>query len=177
MVMTDSDSLPHPALPDRARSFRFGYYAARIGMVIVLLGVAAALPTGRGVPEKYRHREGEIARERVVAPYDFRVEKDEQALRQQQERAAASVAPVLVVDSRVSSDMLNRFALFQERVVGLVLDAELDSRERTTRIRALGVAITEESAVALGASGRARRVLSELGGWFNEIYQAGVVAE
>ncbi len=177
MVMTDSDSLPHPALPDRARSFRWGYYAARIGMVIVLLGVAAALPTGRGVPEKYRHREGEIARERVVAPYDFRVEKDEQALRQQQERAAASVAPVLVVDSRVSSDMLNRFAMFQERVVALVLDTELDSRERTTRIRALGVPLAEESAVALGASGRARRVLSELGGWFNEIYQAGVVAE
>ena len=129
------------------------------------------------MPEKYRHREGEIARERVVAPYDFRVEKDEQALRQQQEQAAASVAPVLVVDSRVSSDMLNRFALFQERVVALVLDAELDPRERTTRIRALGVPITEESAIALGASGRARRVLREAGAWFNEIYQAGVVAE
>ena len=175
--MTDSDSLPLPALPDRARSIRWSYYGARVLMVLVLLGVAAALPTGRGVPEKYRHREGEIARERVVAPYDFRVEKDEQALRQQQEQAAASVAPVLVVDSRVSSDMLNRFALFQERVVALVLDAELDPRERTTRIRALGVPITEESAIALGASGRARRVLREAGAWFNEIYQAGVVAE
>src|SRR5688572_23845758 len=115
--MSVSEGLPLPALPDRTRRVRWGYYAVRLLLVLVLLAVAAVLPTDRGVPERYRYREGEIARERVVAPYDFRVEKDEAALRQEQARAAAAVQPVFVVDPRVSGDMLGRFASFQERAL------------------------------------------------------------
>src|SRR5262245_33157741 len=99
--MTDPEFLSIPALPDRAKPFRWRYYAVRILLVLVLLAVATVLPTGRGVPDKYRYREGEISRERVVAPYDFRVEKDDATLRHEQEQAAASIAPVFVMDSRV----------------------------------------------------------------------------
>src|SRR5437867_404696 len=115
--MTDPETLTLPALPGRVRRFRWGYYAVRITLLLVLLGVAAVLPTGRGVPDKYRYREGEIARERVVAPYDFRVDKDEATLRHQQEQAAAGVPPVFVVDSRGPSEVLGRFATFQEKVL------------------------------------------------------------
>ena len=170
-------SLTLPALPDRVRPFRWGYYAVRITLVLVLLAAAAVLPAGRGVPDKYRYHEGEIARERVVAPYDFRVEKDEATLRHEQEQAAASIPPVFVVDARVPSEMLGRFATFQEKVLALVLDAGLDPGERATKIRGLGVPLSEESAAALSVPGRARRVLRELGGWFHEIYEAGVVPE
>jgi cyclic-di-AMP phosphodiesterase PgpH len=175
--MSVSEGLPLPALPDRPRRVRWGYYAVRGLLVLALLAVAAVLPTDRGVPDRYRYREGEIARERVVAPYDFRVEKDEAALRQEQARAAAAVQPVFVVDARISADMLARFASFQERALELALDADQTPRERAIRLRALGVPLSEESATALGAPGRARRVLRELGGWLHDVYEAGVVAE
>ncbi len=175
--MTDPESIQLPALPDRARPVRWGYYAVRALLLLLLLGVAAVLPTGRGIPDKYRFREGEIARERVVAPYDFRVEKDEARLRHEQELAGAAVAPVFAVDSRVPSDMLGRFAKFQEQVLAVVLNTGMDPAERVTQLRGLGVPLDAEGATALAGPQRARRVLSELGAWFHEIYDAGVVGE
>ena len=102
-----------PALPDRARSVRWAYYAVRLLLVVMLLGLAAALPGGTRGREKYRYHEGDIARERIVAPYAFRIDKDETTMRRQQELAAASVAPVFVVDARLSSEMYSRFGTFR----------------------------------------------------------------
>jgi hypothetical protein len=62
-----------PALPDRARRIRWGYYAIRVLLVLLLLGVAGILPLHPRVAEKYQYRIGDIARERVVSPYDYRV--------------------------------------------------------------------------------------------------------
>jgi len=166
-----------PALPDRARSIRWRYLLARLLMVVALLASAALLPTGHGARDKYRYREGEIARERVVAPYEFRVEKDEATLRREQEQAAGAVAPVFAVDPRVSGEMLNRYALFQEKTLAVVLNPDLRPDARTERIRSLGVPLSQESANALSATGRARRALREVGGWLQEIYGSGVVAE
>lgn len=168
---------PIPALPDRARPFRWRYYAVRLAVVAALLALVAWLPQGRGTPERYRLREGDIARERVVAPFDFRVEKDEATLRREQQLAAAAVPPVFMVDARVSAEMLNRFALLQERALGVLLDAGLTPEQRRERLRALGVPLGEESATAFAAPGRARRVLAGLGGWLNDVYESGVAAE
>ena len=175
--MTDPDVPAVPALPDRAPSFRWRHFAVRLLFVAILLAVAGALPGGRGAPEKFRNREGDIARERVVAPYEFRVEKDEATLRREQEQAAAAVAPVFVVDPRVSSDMLNRFELFREKALAVVMDPNLPPEEITQRLRGLGVPLGQESAEALAAAGRARRAMRELGGWLHEIFEAGVVPE
>ena len=174
--MTTTDLSPIPALPDRARSFRWGYYSVRVLLVVLLLAVAAA-PIGHGGPARFHYREGDIARERVVAPFDFRVEKDEATLRREQEQAAAAVAPVFVVDQRVSSETMNRFAIYEEKLLALVLDPNLHPADRATRVRALGVPLSDESADALGSPLRARRVMRELGAWLHEIYDAGVVSE
>jgi cyclic-di-AMP phosphodiesterase PgpH len=175
--MTVTDHATHPPLPDRARSFRWGYFAVRALLVVVLLAVAALLPGRGGTPEKFRYRMGDIATDRVVAPYDFRVEKDEAALRREQEEAAAAVSPVYVADTRVSSDMEQRFARFQERALGVIDDAALRPGERVDRLRTLGVPLSDESARALSAPGRARHVLGAMNGWLNEVYNAGVVDE
>ncbi|HEY6866337.1 MAG TPA: HDIG domain-containing metalloprotein, partial [Candidatus Eisenbacteria bacterium] len=175
--MTVQDASPVPALPDRARAFRWGYFTARLLIVGALLALAAALPLGRG-GGSLRYREGDIAHERIVAPYDFRVEKDESTLRHEQSQAAAAVMPVFVRDARVSADMLQRVATFQERALATVLDPNLArASERAGRLRALGVPLSEEGADALAVPGRARRVLKELGVWLHEIYDAGVVDE
>jgi len=175
--MNVMDQITRPALPDRARSIRWGYYAVRLLMIALLLALAALLPSRPRVEEKYRYRLGDIARERIVAPYDFRVQKDEGTLRREQQEAAAKVSPVFVVDTRVTSETLDRFAQFQEKALQLVLDPSLPPVERSRRLRALGVPLSDESARALGAPGRARRVLRDLGGWLHELTTAGVTPE
>ncbi len=143
----------------------------------MLLGVAAALPVGQGATDRMRVREGEIARERIVAPYDFRIEKDEATLRREQEAAALSVAPVFVVDARAQSESMAKWATFEERVMAIVSDPSTGPSQRIERLRQLGVALDDHALEALAAPGRARRALHELSGWLGEIAQSGVVAE
>ena len=173
--MSASD-LAIPALPDRARSYRWGHYTVRALLMLTLLAAAAA-PIGHGAAEHFPYHEGDIARERVVAPFDFRVEKDDATLRRQQEQAASAVPPVYVVDQRVSSETLNRFATFEEKVLAVVLNPRLGPLERANQVRALGVPLSAEAGEALAAPGRARHVLRELGSWLHEVHDAGVVSE
>ena len=175
--MTVTDSPAHPSLPDRARPFRWGYFLVRALLVVLLLVVAALLPGQGGARDKFRYRVGDISTDRVVAPFDFRIEKDEATLRREQEEAAAAVPPVYVIDPRVSSDMQQRFATFQERALAVVEDANLRPADRTERLRSQGVPLSEESARALSAPSRVRQVLGAMNGWLNEVYDAGVVAE
>jgi hypothetical protein len=175
--MSHPDELPGPALPDRVRPLRWRYWLQRGLIVAVLLAAAAAIPQGGGPAERWRYREGDIARERIVAPFDFRVEKDQEALRREQQTAAAAIPPVYLVDARVSSDMMGRLASFQERAIAIVNDPALRPAERARRLRALGVPLSDESAAALAAPGRARRALQLLGGWLHDVHEAGLVAE
>jgi putative nucleotidyltransferase with HDIG domain len=175
--MTDPEGPSVPPLPGRARHLRWRYHLARTLLVLGLLGLAAGLPGSGSVRDKYRYALGDIARERVVAPYDFRVQKDESQLRREQQQVATAVPPVFFVDARVSSEALARFASFEERVLAAVLDGTLDPADRSQRLRGLGVPLSDESAQALAAPGRARRVLRELGAVLNEVYGAGIVTE
>jgi hypothetical protein len=175
--MTVQESPALPALPHRARRFRWGYFSIRLVLVLLLLGVAVLLPGARRGGDRFHYREADIARERVVAPYDFRVEKDETTLRREQAQAATSVPPVFVVDARVSGEMLARLSTFQEKALGVVLSPRIKPGDRADGVRTLGVPLSEESAAALSAPGRARRALRELGGWLNDLYRAGVVTE
>ncbi|MFI5370301.1 MAG: HD family phosphohydrolase [Candidatus Eisenbacteria bacterium] len=175
--MTIDELNPVPALPDRQRTLRWGYYLVRLLLVAGLLALAAALPGG-SVLERYRYHEGDISRERVVAPFAFRVQKDDATLRREQAAAAASVPPVFGVDTRISSAALDRFAAFQEKALGVALDpAPASLATRATRLRSLGVPLSDEAAQTLAGSPRTRRVFKELGSTLNELYAAGVVAE
>lgn len=175
--MSVQDSPTVPALPDRARSFRWGYYAVRVLLVGLLLALAATLPSGNSTFNKYRYHEGDIARDRVVAPYDFRVQKDENALHREQQAAADAVAPVFVMDVRATNQALQRWSAFQEKALAVANDSRVSPADRAARLRALGVPLDDAAADAFAAPGRARRALDLLPGWLAEAYQAGIVGE
>ena len=176
-MTTDDRATPGPALPGRARSVRWGFHTARLLMVVVLLVVAAVLPTGQGAVDKLRYREGDIARERVVAPNDFRIQKDDITLRREQEEAALAVLPVFVVDLRARTDALERWSAFQERALAVVSDPAVGPRERAEKLKLLGVPLDAAASEALSTPSRARRAITELGPWLAEVLEAGVVAE
>ncbi|HTR98045.1 MAG TPA: HDIG domain-containing protein [Candidatus Acidoferrales bacterium] len=146
-------------------------------MVAILLAAAAALPVGRNAWDRYGLREGEISRERIVAPFDFRVQKDEATLRREQEEASLAVPPVFVVDPHEQADAADRWSAFRDRALALVSDVRITPGERAVKLKALGVPIDDDAAEALASPGRARRALEALGGWLGEVSQAGVVAE
>src|SRR5207237_9378406 len=81
------------------------------------------------------------------------------------------------VDTRASSDMLARFAMFQDSVLHVVLDPTLRNTERAERLRSLGVPISLETARALISPSRSRRVLLMLGTWLHDISDAGLIGE
>src|SRR5205823_1661578 len=149
----------------------------RLVMVVVLLAAAALLPTGQEMLDRLRYREGDIARERVVAPEDFRVQKDDATLRRQQEEAALAVPPVYVVDQRAKTDALERWSAFQERALAVVSDPSVSPSERAEKLKLLGVPLDPTAADALLVPGRARRALTDLGGSLAEVLDAGVVGE
>jgi len=175
--MSVQEGLVPPALPDRARPFRWGYYAARTLLVAVLLAAAALLPHDRGPAEKYRYHEGDIARERIVAPYAFTVDKDETILQRQQDAAAQTVPPVYTVDDRLSGEMFSRFTAFQDKALAIVFDPSLSADDRRSRVRTLGVPLSPDAAIAISAPGRARRVLDGLGSWLRRAYDVGIVSD
>jgi putative nucleotidyltransferase with HDIG domain len=175
--MTVQDLGPRPVLPDRPRRIPWRHYLARLLMVVTLLAVAATLVPGSVVRERLRFREGDIAREKVTAPYDFRVQKDEATLAREQAQAADAVPPVLVVDAGVAVQTLSRFGVFRDRALAIVNDPSASPDARVALVKNLGVPLSSEAALALAAPGRARRALRDVESWLVEILQAGLVAE
>lgn len=173
--MSVQDAIAHPALPGRARRFRVRYFLVRILLVALLLALVALLPGAQGGQDQLRYHEGDISRERVVAPYDFRIEKDEAVLRREQTLAEKSVPPLYFVDPRASSYMLGRFGAFQDSVLQVVADPTLRTTERVDRLRGLGVPLSLETARVLASPSRARQMLVLLGTWLQAIYRDGVV--
>ncbi len=174
--MSENDLTPAPALPDRARPLRWGYWAVRALLVVVLLVTAAALPTG-GSSDRFRYREGDIARERIVAPYDFSVQKDEATLRREQEDAATAVPPVFVADPKAQSEQLARFALFQDKALGVIGDPRSTPAQKAERLHALGVTLSEGTIDVLATPAKARRVVESLSAWLSESVSQGIVGE
>jgi hypothetical protein len=175
--LSETDLTPAPALPDRAKPLRWGYYAVRVALVVALLAVAAALPTGGGSSDRLRYREGDIARERIVAPYDFSVQKDEATLRREQEDAATAVPPVFVADPKVQSELLARWALFEDRALAVLADSRATPAQKAERFRALGVTLSEGTVDVLATPAKTRRAIEDASTWLAEVVNTGIVAE
>lgn len=176
-MTTVEPTVPTPSLPGRARDLRLLHHLVRVLMVASLLAAAALLPGSQGSTDRLRYREGDIARERVVAPNDFRVQKDDLTLRREQEEAALAVPPVFVVDGRARTESIERWSAFQERALAVVSDPGETPRERADKLKLFGVPLAAGAAEALAAPGRARRALALTGPWIREALEAGVVNE
>jgi putative nucleotidyltransferase with HDIG domain len=165
-----------PALPDRERPGRpWGRWVRRalLAVLVVVTGVLAfPQPQTRGSAVQV----GEIARERLTAPFDFRIRKDEAVLAREREAAARAIPPVLRVEPRVWDGVRARYASFVEGATS-VLARTQPGAERQALLRQLGVPLPADAWAALSTPGRASRVFEEAARLLDETAAAGVVAD
>jgi putative nucleotidyltransferase with HDIG domain len=165
-----------PPLPDRERPGRpWGRWVRRalLSLVVVAAGVFAfpqIHPAGLG------YHPGDIARERVVAPFDFHVQKDEAALAHERELAGLAVPPVAVHDPRVWVDVEGRLTSFDEGVNAATARAS-EAPEREAQLRQLGVSLPPDAFRALAAAGRAPRILDSAHAILADLFARGIVAD
>jgi len=165
-----------PTLPDRERpGHPWGGWLQRLLLsgIVVVAGVAA-FPQLR--PAGTTYRVGDISRERVTAPFDFHVRKDDAVLARERDAAALAVPPVVASDQRVWDDARRRFAGFSEGATS-ILARNVDPDERQALLRQLGAPLPAETYAALSAPTRATRVLAASERVINELYATGVLAD
>ena len=165
-----------PTLPDRERPGRpWGRWVRRalLAVLVVTAGVLA-FPQPRMQGSGYQL--GDVARERLAAPFDFRIKKDEAVLAREREAAARAIPPVLKRDARVWGDVRGRYASFVEGAKG-VLARTQPGAERQALLRQLGATLTADAYAALSSPGRAERVFDEMGRFLDEAFAVGVVAD
>jgi putative nucleotidyltransferase with HDIG domain len=164
------------ALPDRERPRRpWGRIARRIGIVLFVIAAGvAAFPQGKTSGRSYEV--GDVARERVTAPYDFHIQKDDALLARELDAAARAVPVVLADDPRVRADALGRLASFRERATG-VIERTSAPAERQALLRQLGVPLPADAYAAFGTTARAHRTIDVARDVLGEVYAVGVVAD
>jgi putative nucleotidyltransferase with HDIG domain len=108
---------------------------------------------------------GQVAREEIIAPFDFDVLKSEEELAGERESAAAGVIPVFRLNEEVHTESRKRFGDFVTRVYD-VRGGEESRRQKLDLLGQLGVALsdsTREILLDARASGtieeRAREIL------------------
>jgi putative nucleotidyltransferase with HDIG domain len=165
-----------PTLPDRERpGHPWGGWLQRLLLsgIVVVAGVAS-FPQLR--PAGTAYRVGDISRERVTAPFDFHVRKDDAVLARERDAAALAVPPVVASDQRVWDDARRRFASFSEGATS-ILARNVDPDERQALLRQLGAPLPAETYAALSAPTRATRVLASAERVIDELYATGVLAD
>ncbi len=144
-----------------------------LACIVVAAGVLA-FPQPRTQGAGYQV--GEVARERITAPFDFRILKDAAQLARERDQVARAVPPVLRREARVWTDVQGRYAAFVEAATS-ALDRGDAGAERLALLRQLGLPLTTDAYAALAAPGHASRILEEAGRFLDEAFALGVVAD
>ncbi|MEO6461728.1 MAG: HDIG domain-containing metalloprotein [Candidatus Eisenbacteria bacterium] len=146
---------------------------ALLAVVVVASGVLAfPQPSTQGSG----YQVGDVARERLAAPFDFRIRKDNSTLTAERDAAARAIPPVLRPEPRVWNDVRGRYASFVESATS-ILARTPPGPERQALLRQLGVPLTADAYAALASEVRAGRVFDETGRFLDEVYSVGVLAD
>lgn len=145
-------------------------------LLAVLVVAAGVLSFPQPRIQGSSYQVGDVARERVTAPFDFHIRKDEAELRRERDAAARAIPPVLRRDPRIWVDAQGRYASFAEGAASIMVRTG-PGAERQALLRQLGVPLTADAYAAFSGSSRSARVLDEAGRFVDEAFAIGVVAD
>jgi putative nucleotidyltransferase with HDIG domain len=144
---------------------------AMVGVFLVLLEFIfpAAVP-GRG-PEL---TVGQVAREDIVAPYDFDVLKSEEELQAERELAAAGVVAVYRFDEEILAEQRRRLGDFLSKIYGIRTGAE-PTRQKREMLGQLEVTLSDTTRQILTARASAESVEERARAVLNILYEKGML--
>lgn len=144
---------------------------AMVAAFLVLLELAfpAAVP-GSGIELSI----GQIAREEIVAPFDFDVLKPAEEVEEERNLAASGVVPVFELDESVQTEQRRRLGELLSRIYGIREGPE-STRQKQEMLGQLGVALSETTRQLLADPVRAVVVEDNAREVLNALYERGVL--
>ncbi len=160
-----------PARPWQRRDVLYGILLSVAFIIVLELLFPRALPE-TGVELQV----GQVAREEIVAPYDFDVLKSEDALEQERTAAAEQVVPVFRLHDGVQTVSRTSFGDFLTRVYEIRAGTE-PRQQRLDMLGQLGVVLSESTRGILLNEGRADAVEERAREILFILYEAGILRE
>ncbi len=152
------------------RTIRRLAIAASAVFLILLLYIPTRSVKGIGLTE------GQIAKENIIAPFDFPVMKDQEALEQEQEIEARKILPVVRVSEEQTEALKGAVRDFFYDVES-ILDTEEEVTEQHRMISELDVPFTETARNVLLDLASETRLRQEVSVFFDEILNSGVLSD
>ena len=141
-----------------------------IGFLVLLELVFPGATPGRG----YELTVGQIAREDIVAPFDFEVLKSEEELEEERAAAAAGVLPVYEYRDDVQTEQRKRFGEFLTKIYEIRTGDEPEA-QRFDMLGQLSVPLSEATRRILLDEDRAERVEERAREVLHAVYEAGIL--
>jgi len=151
-VRLDDVREERPMGPDARRMALLGVLVVAAFLLVVEAIFPAPTP-GTGI----QLEEGQVAREEIIAPFDFVVLRTPQELEEQREWEASQVLPVFGYDPDRQTEQRQNFGEFLTRIYGVRTGPESD-RQKLDMIGELGVALQETTRAILLDPERSPRV-------------------
>jgi len=168
--VADADTT-RPARPWQRRDLLYGILLSLAFIVVLELLFPRALPeTGDEL------QVGQVAREEIVAPYDFVVLKSENTLERERTAAAEQVVPVFRFDEAVQTVSRTSFGDFLSRVYEIRGGPE-PRRQKLDMLGQLGVVLSESTREILLDEERANAVEERAREILFVLYERGILRE
>jgi hypothetical protein len=156
---------PVRTLPTR----RIGIAAATVAVILLLY-----MPLGSG--KVFLPAEGQIAKEDLLAPFDFPVLKADESLRREREAEARKVTPVVRIDDDATREIELRardYFLSVERII----DSGDEIEDRHRMMGEIGIPLTESSRNVLLDLSSENRLRREVIAFLQEALERGLMTE
>jgi len=120
--------------------------------------------------------EGQIVQEDILAPFDFRVLKDEGEFQREIAAEEAKVPPVVRVSDETTRDLMRQIEQFFVDVER-ILDTEGEAEDQHRMLRELGVPMSEAGRNVLLDLASEQRLREEVRSFFFDMLDRGVLSE
>ncbi|UCC11117.1 MAG: HDIG domain-containing protein [candidate division WOR-3 bacterium] len=145
-------------------------YLILIGAILLLNAVFPPPPVGT---KRYEVAQGEIARQDIIAPYDFFIPKTEDELYEERMEITKRIPPVYILDRSVQGSVREELA---------TLNMYLDSLEKTAKLprdSIIGIVqrtyAIEYSTLSYLLKTNRNRLFRDIGAELDEFYSGGVI--
>jgi len=141
-----------------------------VAFIVLLELIFPAATPGSGIELQV----GQIAREEIVAPFDFDVLRPPEELEQEREHAASVIAPVYDLDDAVQTEQRRRLGEFLSRAFGIRSGSESE-RQKLDMLGQLGIPLSDTTRLLLAEPDRSVLVEDSAREVLNALFQRGII--